>query len=170
MQGSARPLLRYSAGMPRAEMTTILGIRPSIQKVAKRGGQKPRRENGHANIDGQGDNKVIDAFTRLEKFHGGKRRQERLVPIGPKNRSQLRGCPLDSPLKELDRLGQLGLRAHHGIKLLPDPARHCSGPAGADLAHIDEVIPFPFAKVQGGDAGRVLHEADDRELSFLNGF
>jgi hypothetical protein len=52
-----------------------------FKKVAKRGGQKPRRENGHANIDGQRDNEVIDAFTPLEKFHGGKRRRVRLVPI-----------------------------------------------------------------------------------------
>jgi hypothetical protein len=52
-----------------------------FKKVAKGGGQKPRRENGHANINGQGDNKVIDAFTPLEKFHAGKRRHVRLVPI-----------------------------------------------------------------------------------------
>ena len=72
---------RYAA----RRMTTILGIRPSIQKVAKRGGQKPRRENGHANIEGQGDYKVIDAFAPLEKFHTGKRRRDRLVPINSRS-------------------------------------------------------------------------------------
>jgi hypothetical protein len=35
---------------------------------------------------------------------------------------------------------------------------------------VDEVIPFPLAKVQGGDPGRVLHEADDGEFSLLNSF
>jgi hypothetical protein len=50
-------------------------------------------------------------------------------------------------LRLLDRLRQLGFRAHHGIKLLPDLAGDGSGPTCADLAHVDEVIPFPFAKV-----------------------
>jgi hypothetical protein len=73
-------------------------------------------------------------------------------------------------LEFLDRFRQLGFRAPHGIELLPDLAGHGSGPAGADLAHVYEVIPFPLAKVQGGDAGWVLHEADHGEFSLLHGF
>jgi hypothetical protein len=76
------------SGIPqvcRAPNDDHLGIRPSIKKVAKRGGQKPRRENGHANIEGQGDYKVIDAFAPLEKFHTGKRRRDRLVPINSRS-------------------------------------------------------------------------------------
>jgi hypothetical protein len=72
-------------------------------------------------------------------------------------------------IRFLDRL-QFGFRAHHGIKLLPDLAGHGSGPARADLAHVDEVIPFPLAKVQGGAPGRVLHEADDGKFSLLYSF
>src|ERR1700681_1758604 len=83
--------------------------------------------------------------------------------------------PSHSPSRRLDprrlrlsyRLGEFGFRAHHGIKLLPDLAGHGSGPARADLAHVDEVIPFPLAKVQGGDAGRILHETDDRKFPVL---
>jgi hypothetical protein len=56
-----------------------------FKKVAKRSGQKTCRENGQANIDGQRDNKVIDAFTPLEKFHTGKRRRDRLVPINSRS-------------------------------------------------------------------------------------
>ena len=37
-------------------------------------------------------------------------------------------------------------------------------------AHVDELIPCPLAKVQGGDPGRVFHETNDGEFSLLNGF
>jgi len=69
-----------------------------------------------------------------------------------------------------DWLGQLGLRAHHGIKLLPDLAGYGSRPPRADLAQLDKIIPISLAKVQSGDAGRVLDEADDGEFPLLNGF
>jgi hypothetical protein len=42
--------------------------------------------------------------------------------------------------------------ANDGIELLSDLAGHRAGPARPDLAHVDQVIPFPLPEVKRGDA------------------
>src|SRR6202795_2286890 len=68
-----------------------------------------------------------------------------------------------------DRLRQLGFRAHDGIKLFPDLARDGPRPAGADLAHVDEIFALALSEIQRSHAGWILDEADDREFSLLHG-
>lgn len=59
------------------------------------------------------------------------------------------------------------LFTHHGIERLADLRRGGSIPARADLAHIDEILAFPLAQIQRGDAG-ILDEADHLKLALLN--
>src|SRR3984885_1952448 len=72
-------------------------------------------------------------------------------------------------LRLLDRLRQLGFRAHDGIKLFPDLARDGARPAGPDLAHVDEILSFSLSEIQRGHAGGILDEADDGEFALLHG-
>jgi hypothetical protein len=56
------------------------------------------------------------------------------------------------------------------MELFPDLARNCPRPACPDLAHVDQVFPFPLSKVESSDAGWIFHKSDHREFAFLNGF
>jgi hypothetical protein len=46
----------------------------------------------------------------------------------------------------------------------------CLGPAGPDLAHINQVLAFLLSEIERGDARWIFDEADDREFSLLNCF
>jgi hypothetical protein len=60
--------------------------------------------------------------------------------------------------------------AHHGIELFPDLAGDRTRPAGADLAHVDEIFAFPLPEIERSNPGRVFDEPDDRESALLDGF
>jgi hypothetical protein len=47
---------------------------------------------------------------------------------------------------------------------------HRPGPAGTDLAHVDQVFALAFAEIKSCNSGRVFDKPDDRELSLLDGF
>jgi hypothetical protein len=83
------------------------------------------------------------------------RRDVPIFDVGEKGRLDPRG------LRLLDRLRQLGFRAHDGIKLFPDLARDRSRPAGPHLAHVDEILALALSEVQRGHTARILDEADD---------
>src|ERR1700733_10170244 len=69
----------------------------------------------------------------------------------------------------LDRLRQLGFRAHDGIKLFPYLARDRSRPAGPHLAHVDEIFSLSLSEIQRGHSARNLDEADDGEFALPRG-
>lgn len=64
---------------------------------------------------------------------------------------------------------EFGLRADDGIELLTYLAGDRARPAGADLAHIDQLTALALAKVERGDTGRILDEPDNGKLPALRG-